>query len=62
MGDAATLKQADLLGFLVFHRGLAAQRVQVVVAEIFLCELFGANSFGDFDIWRGDREPRRRTR
>ena len=44
-GNSAALQQADLLCFFVFDGSLAAQTVEVIFAEVFLCELFGACRF-----------------
>src|SRR2546428_12119657 len=47
-GDAAALQQADLLGFLVLDGSAAAQRIEMIFAEIFLLELRGGSFCSHF--------------
>ena len=44
-GDAGAFEETDLLGFLVFDGGAAAERVEMIFGEVFLLELGSGGCF-----------------
>src|SRR5579859_4981495 len=44
-GNGGALEQADLLGLFIFDGSAAAERIEMILGEIFLGELLGAGGF-----------------